>query len=146
LNIGPRADGTIPEQDAEMLRSIGRWLEVNGEAIYASRPWKVSGEGPTRVASGNFTDAREHIFTSQDIRFTTRGETLYAIFLAWPGNGSVVITSLGEQSSLYPASIVKVELLGSDKPLSWVREAAGLRVELPADKPCEYAGVLKITA
>ena len=146
LNIGPRADGTIPEQDAEMLRSVGRWLAVNGEAIYASRPWKVFGEGPTQVASGGFTDAKKPDFTSQDIRFTTRGETLYATFLAWPENGSVVITSLAEKTGLYPASITHVELLGSEKPLSWVRDAAGLRVELPVDKPCEHAGVLKITA
>ena len=97
-----------------MLRSIGRWLAVNGEAIYASRPWKVFGEGPTRVASGNFTDAKEPGFTSQDIRFTTRGDTLYATFLAWPENGSVVITSLAEQTGLYPAPISHVELLGSD--------------------------------
>lgn len=146
LNIGPRADGTIPEQDAEMLRSIGRWLAVNGEAIYGSRPWKVPGEGPTEVASGSMTDAKKLNFTSQDIRFTTRGETLFATFLAWPENGSVVITSLAEKTGLYPASIGKVELLGTDEPLSWVRDAAGLQVKLPADRPCEYAGVLKITA
>ncbi len=148
LNIGPRADGSIPEQDAEILRSFGRWLAVNGEAIYASRPWRVFGEGPTRVASGAFTDAKDPGFTSQDIRFTTRGDTLYATFLAWPENGSVIITSLAEQTGLYPSSITHVELLGSDRPLSWARDAAGLRVELPVDmdKPCEHAGVLKITA
>ena len=67
-----------------------------------------------------------------------------ATFLAWPEKGCVVITSLGEQTGLYPASIVKVELLGSDKPLSWVRDGAGLRVELPVDKPCEHAGVFKL--
>ena len=104
------------------------------------------GEGPTRVAGGNFTDAKKPNFTSQDIRFTTRGETLYATFLTWPENGSVVITSLGEQTGLYPTPIAKVDLLGSDMPLSWVRDAAGLRVELPAGRPCEHAGVLKITA
>jgi alpha-L-fucosidase len=146
LNVGPRADGTIPEQDAEMLRSIGRWLAVNGEAIYASRPWKVFGEGPTEVANGSMTDAKKLDFTSQDIRFTMRGETLYATFLAWPENGSVVITSLAEQTGLYPASITHVELLGADEPLSWVRDATGLRVELPADKTCEHGGVLRITA
>jgi alpha-L-fucosidase len=50
LNIGPRADGTIPEQDTAILRSIGHWLEVNGEAIYETRPWKIFGEGPTEAA------------------------------------------------------------------------------------------------
>ncbi len=145
LNIGPRADGSIPEQDAEILRSIGRWLAINGEAIYESRPWKVFGEGPTEVANGSFADAAKPGFTSQDIRFTTRGETLYATFLAWPESGSVVITSLAEKAGLYPSEITRVELLGANTPLSWVRDAAGLRVELPTDKPSEYAGVLKIT-
>jgi len=121
-------------------------LAVNGEAIYGSRPWKVFGEGPTEVAGGSFTDAKQPDFTSQDIRFTMRGETLYATFLAWPENSSVVITSLAEKTGLYPAPIAKVELLGADQPLSWGRDETGLRVELPVDKPCEYAGVLKITA
>ena len=104
LNIGPRADGAIPKQDADMLRSIGRWLAVNGEAIYASRPWKVFGEGPTEVASGSFSDAKKREFTSQDIRFTTRGEILYATFLAWPDDGSVVISSLAESDRSVPIS------------------------------------------
>lgn len=146
LNIGPRADGAIPKQDADRLRSIGRWLAVNVEAIYASRPWKVFGEGPTEVASGSFSDAKKHEFTSQDIRFTTRGQILYATFLAWPDDGSVVISSLAEATGLCPSPITRVELLGSDMPVSWVRDATGLRVELPLVKPCEHAGVLKIMA
>lgn len=91
LNIGPRADGTIPEKDAEMLRSIGRWLAVNGEAIYASRPWKVFGEGPTQVVSGSFTDAKKPDFTSQDIRFTTRGES--SMPPSWPGRKTAAWSS-----------------------------------------------------
>jgi alpha-L-fucosidase len=80
LNIGPKADGTIPEREQEMLREIGAWLKINGEAIYGTRPWVKFGEGPTQAAAGSFTDkAAKPGFTSADLRFTTKGNTLYAI-------------------------------------------------------------------
>jgi alpha-L-fucosidase len=145
LNIGPRADGTIPAQDTEILLSIGRWLQVNGEAIYETRPWKIFGAGPTQIAEGNFSDGNRPPFTSQDIRFTTRGETLYATVLAWPENNRVLIEALASDSELYPQAISRVELLGSSEPLTWTRHADGLHVQLPAEKPCEHAGVLKIS-
>ena len=108
-----------------MLRSIGRWLAVNGEAIYASRPWKVFGEGPTdtAVANGVFSDAKKREFTSQDIRFTTREDTLYATFLAWPRGRTVVITSLRENEGQHHVPITQVELVGSSAPLTWERDA-----------------------
>lgn len=145
LNIGPRPDGTIPEQDQAILLEIGRWLNVNGEAIYGTRPWKTFGEGPTRVESGSFTDTRRGAFTSQDIRFTTRGATLYATVLAWPTNGSVTIKSLATDSNLFMHQIGKVELLGHSEELRWRRESAGLIVEMPDGKPGEHAFVLKIS-
>lgn len=144
LNIGPRSDGTIPEKDRELLLTIGRWLEINGEAIYGSRPWRIFGEGPTEIAMGNFSDGKKLAFTSADIRFTTKGETLYATVLAWPENASALIKSLAAGSELFPRSITRVELLGSDQPLSWTREPEGLRVQLPAEKRRDYASVLKI--
>ena len=73
LNIGPRPDGTIPEPEVAMLRAIGGWLRVNGEAIYGTRPWTQFGEGPTRVVEGPFADTKRKPFTSQDVRFTTEG-------------------------------------------------------------------------
>lgn len=144
LNVGPRADGTIPEQESAMLLSIGNWLAVNGEAIYKSRPWKIFGEGPVQVASGNFSDNKREPFTSQDIRFTTREEILYAIILAWPEGDTVLVKTLATGSEFYPRSIAHVALLGSDQPLHWRRNADGLHIQLPAQKPCAYAGVLKI--
>lgn len=81
LNIGPRPDGTIPEEQVRILLEIGRWLETNGEAIYGTRPWNIYGEGPTKVAGGSFKDTARQAFTRQDIRFTTKGNVLYAIAL-----------------------------------------------------------------
>jgi len=145
LNIGPRPDGTIPEEDEKILLDIGRWLWLNGEAIYGTRPWKVFGEGPTQVVSGSFTDTRRGAFTPQDLRFTTKGDALYALLLAWPDHGEVTIQSLSSNLRLYPQEIAQVQLLGAKEPLQWSRGKGGLRVKLPEQKPCEAAYVLKIT-
>jgi alpha-L-fucosidase len=145
LNIGPRPDGTIPEQEEEMLLDIGRWLNINGEAIYGTRPWKIFGEGPTRIETGSFTDTKRTTFTGQDIRFTTRKETLYATVLAWPEDGSVTIKALSTDGNLFGRQIGKVELLGHKEELRWRQESAGLAIEMPAQKPCEHTFVLKIS-
>ncbi|MGQ9629476.1 MAG: alpha-L-fucosidase [bacterium] len=145
LNIGPRPDGTIPEAEEEILLEIGRWLALNGEAIYGTRPWKVFGEGPTEVVEGSFSDTKRSAFTGEDIRFTTKGDTLYAIALAWPEGGKLRITSLGEDSRLSGQPIAKVELLGSSTKVSWSRDSSALTIELPDMKPCEYAYVFRIS-
>jgi alpha-L-fucosidase len=138
LNIGPRSDGTIPEEVQQILLAMGGWLSVNGEAIYGTRPWKVFGEGPTEVVTGSFKDTASKPFTGEDIRFTAKGKTLYAIALAWPEGGKLVVKSLAD----YP--VKSVELLGSKAKLQWKRDAAGLTVQLPSEKPGDYAFAFKI--
>jgi alpha-L-fucosidase len=144
LNIGPRADGTIPDEDASTLRSIGKWLAVNGEAIYGTRPWKTFGEGPKEVVEGAFKDTERSPFTSEDVRFTVRDGVLYAVVLAWPASGEVLIRSLASGSALFGREVAGVSLLGSSEVLVWEREEDGLRVKLPAKAPCEHAFVLKV--
>ncbi len=145
LNIGPRPDGTIPREEQELLLGIGRWLTVNGEAIYGTRPWKIFGEGPTQVVGGSFNDTKRAPFTAEDIRFTTRGDTLYAIALAWPDTGTVTITSLSSTSGLFRREIAKIEVLGSQEEAQWTRDARGLTVDLPAQRPCEHAVAFRIS-
>lgn len=138
LNTGPRPDGTIPEEEQQILLEIGAWLEQNGEAIYGTRPWKVFGEGPTEVPEGYFMDTKRQAFTSQDIRFTQKDGVIYATILAKP-TGQVTIHSLPTG-----APVSRVTLLGSQAPLAWKQDTNGLAVEIPASLPGNHAWVLKI--
>ena len=145
LNIGPRADGTIPREEQDMLLEMGAWLQQNGEAIYGTRPWTTFGEGPTHVADGTMTNDAEHgrkDFTAEDIRFTRKGDTLYAILLEWPDTGSTTIRSLG--LGALSNRINRVSLLGSARSLQWNQDDAGLHVHLPARAPGKHAFAFKI--
>ena len=144
LNIGPRPDGTIPEPEQAILRDIGGWLAVNGEAIYGTRPWVVFGEGPTEVREGKFTDTQRQAFTSRDIRFTRKENALYAICLGWPG-ASVHIRSLGASSRVQAQRITEITLLGSPAPLAWSQREDGLVIQAPTQRPCDHAYTFKIT-
>jgi alpha-L-fucosidase len=143
LNVGPRPDGTIPEPEQEMLRAIGRWLAVNGEAIYDTHPWHIFGEGPTEVPEGMFTDTLRAAFTAQDIRYTQKDDALYAILLDRP-QGTITLRSLGSGSPLAAARITGVSLLGGPAGLTWRQDGDGLHVEMPAQVPGEHAFTLRI--
>jgi len=144
LNIAPRPDGTIPEPQEQILAEIGKWLAVNGEAIYGTRPWKIFGEGPTKVVGGSFKDTEGQPFTGQDIRFTQKGDTLYAIALAWPEKGRLVVKALGSGSPHTRQKVETVRLLGSGARLRFAQTASGLAIELPKGRPGDYAFTFKI--
>jgi alpha-L-fucosidase len=143
LNIGPRSDGTIPEEVQAVLREVGSWLKVNGEAIYGTRPWKIYGEGPTKVAAGSFHDTDTAGYTAADFRFTSKGNTLYAIELGRPSGDQAVIRSLGS-SALSGQKIVAVALLGWDAKIAFQQQPDGLRVQFPWPAPGKYAYAFRI--
>lgn len=143
VNIGPRSDGTIPEQVQAILRDIGSWLKVNGEAIYGTRAWTKFGEGPTAIVEGAFHDTDTKPFTARDFRFTTKGNSLYVIELAWPESGETLIQSLNE-ATLSGQNIVGISLLGLSSPLTYQLKSDGLHIQLPAHKVGSYAYSFKI--
>jgi alpha-L-fucosidase len=143
LNIGPKADGTIGPVETDILLKIGKWLAVNGEAIYGTRPWKVFGEGPTDVPDGHFVEANQAAFTGQDFRYTTRGRyVIYAICIGRAGN-EALLRSLGSNMKILTGEIADVKVLGSEKPVAWSRDADGLRVR--ANDAGQFGMVLKIS-
>jgi alpha-L-fucosidase len=143
LNVGLKPDGTLPDNQRECLEGVGRWLEVNGEAIYETRPWVVYGEGPTEVKSGHFNEPRSP-YTAQDVRFTTRGDVLYAIVLGWPGDGAEILVSSIVAERL-ERTIGRVELLASGASLPFRLTAEGLRVRFPERQVGEHAFVLRLS-
>ncbi len=156
LSVPLRRDGQPDELEIEIVKEIGAWLKVNGEAIYATRPWKVYGEGPSTqvVEKGQFDgqkDMSDKPFTPEDIRFTQSkdGKTLHAIVLEIPKDGKVTIKSLAAGSEKYPGKIGSVRLTGSggwlgDKKLKFTRDANGLHVTLPEKFNGKIAFALKI--
>ena len=142
LNVGPRADGSLPESYIEELKKVGEWLKVNGEAVYESRPWKIFGEGPTMVESGNFKEP-DKPFAAEDIRFTAKGKTLYAICLGVPSK-EISINSLGVEAGLFENEISEVSLLGCSDKINWKRSDRSLWVGYPAGAELRNAIVLKI--
>jgi alpha-L-fucosidase len=142
MNVPPKADGTLDIEAIDILTKLGRWMDTNGKAIYATRPWTRYGEGPTTIKEGHFSD-RKLKFTAQDIRFTTKGDTLYAIALDWPKDGLLTIKSLAAARDNPPA-IKSVSLLGHNASLKWEHKNDALHVHLPAQKPGDYAFAFKI--
>ncbi len=141
LNIGPRPDGTIPEPVENTLLTMGKWLDVNGEAIYGSRPWKRFGEGPTQIQAGSMQDRNALAYTPADFRFTTGKGAVYVIEMRPPTNGEAVVRSLAKTAG----TVREVTLLGSKEKLRWQQTEDGLHLHLPAQRSGEYQPVFRVT-
>lgn len=137
LNVGPRADGTIPDEVRQILLDVGAWLDVNGEAIYETRPWKIYGEGPTKIVAGPVQDTKSPPYTASDFRFTTKGNAIYAIQMAWPSGRQAVIQSFGRNT--LGEAVKSIYLLGYDTKLEFLQQSHSLRIQLPSQAPGKYA-------
>lgn len=141
LNVGPRADGTIPDEVQQILLSVGGWLKVNGEAIYGSTPWLVYGEGPNNVVGGSFNDTKATEWSTEDFRFTAKDGVLYAIQMKPSAGGEAVIRSLGARSGLV---VRGVSILGEAPVTGFTQGSDGLHVRIGAKPAGQYALVYRI--
>lgn len=148
LNVGPKADGTIPDADRQILSQIGAWMKDNKEAIYGAHPWRVYGEGPTKVTEGQFSDGVDKVFTSEDIRYLVKGSKLYAAVLSYPDNQTVTCKELGDQDAWklpkFHGIIKEIQVLGYDEVPQWTRNKEGLTITTK-NVTSEYPVVFAIT-
>jgi len=148
LNVPGKPDGTIDSKEIAVLDGVTAWMQVNGEAIYETRPWKIYGEGPNMVKAGSFQGNSVSKLGAKDIRFTRNkaNSVVYAVVLGWPIE-PILVQSLGTSSSTQPGKVIRVELLGTGAKVNWKQQSDGLRVELPKQyRPdVDYAAALKVT-
>lgn len=143
LNVGPRADGTITEEETALLQQLGAWLDINGEGIYDTVPWKWFGEGSVNAVDGFFQDNDEKAFTAEDFRFTYKDGCAYAFWMRPAGKEAFIRTFAAHGRSDF--GIEKVELLGHSGELAFTRDGEGLRVTLPEEANGERPVCLRIT-
>lgn len=145
LNISPKADGTIPQEQQAVLLGLGQWLGQYGEAIYGTRPFLDYGEGPTQMEKGGHFVKTNLQYGAKDIRYTRKGDAVYAIALGWPGAGKTVRMGLfGKAGRAKDLQVKNVSFLGDAGPVKWKRTGKGLLVQCPKAAPNALAVVIKL--
>jgi len=145
LNFPLPNSGELDARELVVLDAITKWMAVNNEAIYATRPWKIFGDGPgvNSAAGGGMNERGRKDLTAADVRFTTKGNTLYTFVMGWPDKeASVPALAQGGKNNV--PKIANVEMLGHKGKLKWTHDATGLKVQMPDQKPSEHAVTLRI--
>jgi len=150
LNFPLPNSGELDYEELVILDEITKWMAINSEGIYGTRPWKTFGDGPVATAPPSsagtrFNEAGRHDLTADEVRFTTKGNTIYAFVMGWPDK-LTLIKPLATSSKLSPPKVQNVELLGYKDKVQWVQDEQGLTVVMPEQRPCDYAITLKITS
>jgi alpha-L-fucosidase len=146
LNVPLRGDGSIDDKELAIVEGIGKWIAINGEGVYGTRPWKVFGEGPAiesaaPLSAQGFNEGKGKPFGPADIRFVVKGKTLYATLLGWPTDNTAMVKTLKAGAH---GKVEKVSLLGHGKKLDFKQTADGLKVSLPEQPIGDIAFVLKL--
>ena len=150
LSVPVRGNGTIDEKEQAIVEEIGRWMAVHGDAIYDTRPWAVFGEGPAQHRTAPLTDqgmneGKNAPLTAADVRFTAKGDAVYAFVMGWPAGREIAIAAMGTAAGHLKKPVARVEFVGTGAPLAFRQAADGLKVTLPAAAPAlPYAFALKV--
>jgi alpha-L-fucosidase len=147
LNFPLPNSGELDSKELKILDEITRWMAVNSEGIYSTRPWKIFGDGPgtktAAVPGQRFNENSRKDLTAEDVRFTTKANALYAFAMGWEGKeASIPALALGGKNSV--PKVRNVELLGHKGSLKWVQDAGNFKIELPAKKPSDHAVTFKL--
>lgn len=146
LNFPLRSDGTLDDRELSIVGELTKWMAIHSEAIHGTRPWKIFGEGPGAMSSGKTTSFNERLrkdLTAEDVRFTARGNALYAFVMGWEPR-QIVIAALAPQRKLYEGTVRQVTMLGYPGRLRWTHAADGLRIQMPEHRVSEYAVAFRI--
>ena len=148
MDISPKADGTIPDDQRNTLLGIGAWLKKYGQAVYTTRPWYTFGEGPTEQPAGDFANADKFLkvkYTYNDIRYTTKGNIMFAITLGRPPAGeTMLLTSFAKNKIPRTIKIRSIKILGSGETVKWKLADEGLSLTIPPNLPDGIANVFMI--
>jgi alpha-L-fucosidase len=154
LNFPLHPDGSLVAEQREIVGGIAKWMAVNGEAIYGTRPWKIHGQGSAtegatggRVMHGtraHFNERQRKSLTAGDVRFTAKGKTIYAFAMGVEAK-EAIFRPLGLAAETSPGKIASVRLLGHKGKADWKQGRDALRVEMPSDKPCDHAVAFEVT-
>jgi alpha-L-fucosidase len=147
LNVSPMSNGTIPEDQKKVLLELGAWLETNGEAVYDTRPWITFGEGPTKEPEGHFSNHRAFeklVYSNKDMRYTVKGNTVYATFFGWPDGNSVLLETFAKDAIDGDLKVNEISMLGYDGELKWELKDNGIEITMPDQVVNEMAIVFKM--
>ncbi len=134
LNVGPKPDGTISDEDQAVLKAIGAWMKVNGEAVYGTRPWRIFGEGPTKITEGQFSDGVRKTFSCKDVRYARKGGDLFVTFMAASPDGVYLAPALAKDNKGVHQGMISDVARMDGKALEWTREEDGLRIRTEASE------------
>jgi alpha-L-fucosidase len=146
LNVVQTPEGDLEQDVMDILNDIAAWTPVNGEGIYGTRPWKIYGEGPSmaKQEKGRFGGVRDvRPYAAEDIRFTSKGDTLYAFCMESP-SGDIRISSLGKESKVNTRKVKSVSMPGSDEKLKWKQGNEALIITKPSKLPVWKVVAFKI--
>ena len=164
LNVELLPDGRVPADHKAILDEIGQWVNLNAEAIYASKPWKVYGDNLNSIQKrlaqeavseadlaaiqkkGNHFNERtidSPLYGHDEVRFTTKGDLLY-VFVLNPLAGKISLPSLGMKSPQQPGAVRSVRLIGSEESIDFDQNCDALELTVPEQRPTKYAAVFEV--